>query len=84
MTPQEAAAVVSKAIDQELKRIGWTWYRLGMETGISHATLSHIRNEVHEPKVSTIKTIADALGVSVDSLLSGAGKKSRKNLATVA
>lgn len=84
MTQSEAIVVVPEAIERELKRLGWTWYRLGIETGISHATLSNIRNGHHEAKASNLKTIADALGVTVDLLLSPSPKKSGKKLATVA
>lgn len=84
MTQDEATEVVPKAIEKELKRLGWTWYRLGVVTGISHATMSNIRNGHHEAKASNLKSIADALGVSVDSLLEHESKKSSKKLATVA
>lgn len=84
MTQKEATVVVPESIDRELNRIGWTWYRLSKETGISHATLSNIRNGHHEAKASNLKSIADALGVTVDSLLSASPKKSGKKLASVA
>ncbi len=84
MTPKEAVNVVPKAIERELSRLGWTWYRLAMETGISHATMSNIRHGHHEAKASNLKSIADALGVSVDSLLSDNPKKTSRKLATVA
>lgn len=84
MTSVEAKAVIPEAIERELNRKGWTWYRLGIETGISHATMSNIRNGVHDPKVSSLKSIADALEVSVDSLLRAPSKKSSRKLSTVA
>lgn len=84
MTEQEAKAVIPEAIERELNRLGWSWYKLGVASGISHATMSNIRNGVHEPKASSLMRIATALGVSVDSLLSCDSKKSRKKLATVA
>lgn len=79
MTPHEAATVVPEAIERELNRLEWTWYRLGKETGISHATLSNIRNGYHEAKASNLKTIADKLGVTVDSLLVSANSTKSKN-----
>lgn len=84
MTQKEATVVVPEAIERELNRVGWTWYRLAIESGISHATMYNIRHGHHEAKASNLKSIADALGVSVDSLLSPAPKKSGKKLATVA
>lgn len=84
MTQKEATVVVPQAIERELARLGWTSYRLGIETGISHATLSNIRNGHHEAKASNLKSIADSLGVTVDSLLSPQSKKTSRKLATVA
>ena len=79
MTQREATVVIPEAIERELKRLGWTWYRLGMETGISHATLSNIRNGHHEAKASNLKSIADSLGVTVDLLLKGNSTKSKNS-----
>lgn len=84
MTSDEAKTVIAEAIDRELKRLGWTWYRLGIVADISHATMSNIRNGVHDPKASNLKSIADALGVTVDLLLSAKPKKSAKKFTAVA
>lgn len=77
MTQKEATVVVPEAIERELNRLGWTWYRLGIETKISHATLSNIRNGYHEAKASNLKSIADKLGVTVDLLLTPTSTKSK-------
>lgn len=87
MSSIEVKNVLPEAIDRELSRIGWTRYRLAQVTGISHSTMSNICNGVHDPKVSNLKAIADALGVTVDSLLgtkSSKSKNSRRAVATVA
>lgn len=82
MTATETMNVIADAIERELRRKGWTRYRLAQETEISHATMHNICTGAHEPKVSNLISIADALGVSIDSLLPRR-KSSRKSRETV-
>lgn len=69
--------MISDAIERELRRKGWTRYKLAQETKISHATMHNICTGAHEPKVSNLISIAEALGVSINSLLPR--KKSSRN-----
>lgn len=78
MSATETMTVISEAIERELRRKGWTRYKLAQVTDISHATMHNICTGAHEPKVSNLVSIADALGVSIDSLLPRK-KSSRKS-----
>lgn len=79
MTTDEAKTVIAERIDEALARIGWTRYKLAQVTGISHATMHNICNGIHDPKSSNLKSIADALGVTVDHLLSDAQTSTKKS-----
>lgn len=81
MTSDAAKRILPTAIERELQRLDWRPAELARRTGITPMTISNILSGKHEPKASVLKTIADALGVTSDQLLS---EPRRKNLQTVA
>lgn len=76
---EEAKTAIAASVQKHLDRRGWTRYRLSQLTGISQMTLCNIVHGTHEPKVSLLKTIADAFGTTVDEMLSDDSQKSRKS-----
>ncbi len=70
VTAEAAKRILPLAIQRELNRIGWNQAELARRTGLTPMTVSNIVAGKHEPKVSILKSIAEALGVSADQLLS--------------
>lgn len=81
MTSEQAKRLLSRNIDTILQRKGWSRYRLAKESGISEQTISNIINEAHEPRLSVVATIANALGVTTNRLISGSRNIPEKCLA---
>lgn len=81
MTSEQAKRILSRNIESVLQRKGWSRYRLAKISGISEATISNIMNEKHEPGLSVIATLATALGVSTNRLISDHREKTEKILA---
>lgn len=81
VTSEFAKRVVAENIDRELERLGWSQGELHRRTGISRMTVSNICSGKYEPKASVLKTIADALGVSMDALVSEARKRKLQSVA---
>jgi transcriptional regulator with XRE-family HTH domain len=79
LTSQEAKKVIPAALKKALAERGWSQYRLAQVTGISQMTISNIVNGVHDPKASNLKTIADALEMSLDDLVSTSSQKKGKS-----
>lgn len=79
VTTIEAKSALSASILRLLEERGWSRYRLSQITGISQMTLGNIVNGIHEPRVSMLKTIADAFGTTIDEMLSDDSRKSRKS-----
>lgn len=78
VTTDEAKLVIPRNIERALSAKGWTRYRLALACGISHATMHNICTGVHDPKASNLKSIADALDISVDELLQEEFQKKEK------
>ena|SRR5690625_4825186 len=55
------------------ERKGYTQIKVKEHTNINNKTLSGYENDVSEPDVKTLITLADLYGVSYDWLLSGKG-----------
>lgn len=70
MTSEQAKWLLSHNIESILQRKGWSRYRLAKESGISEQTISNIINQAHEPRLSVVATIANALGVTTNRLIS--------------
>lgn len=81
VTSEQAKRILSRNIESVLQRKGWSRYRLAKISGISEATISNIMNEKHEPGLSVIATLATALGVSTNRLISDHREKTEKILA---
>lgn len=75
VTADTAKEVLPRNLAKLLSAKGWSRYRLAQETGMNQMTIGNICNGIHEPSASKLKTIADALGTTTDSLLKESGKK---------
>ena len=53
------------------KKRGWKLIELSVETGRGRVFLSNLENGKHEPKLSTIKRLADAFGLTISQLMRG-------------
>jgi transcriptional regulator with XRE-family HTH domain len=53
------------------KKRNWKLVDLSVETGLGRVFLSNLENGKHEPKLSTIKKLADAFGLTASQLLKG-------------
>ncbi len=51
------------------ERLFITQAELSQRTGIAEATLSRIENGLQRPRISTVRKIADGLGVAADELV---------------
>jgi transcriptional regulator with XRE-family HTH domain len=51
------------------RRKGWTQRDLAREAGVTQTTIVRIEQGTHEPNISTIRKIAEALGVTPAELL---------------
>jgi transcriptional regulator with XRE-family HTH domain len=54
---------------QVRERLFVTQAELAARTGIAEATLSRIENGLQRPRISTVRKIAEALGVRPDELI---------------
>jgi transcriptional regulator with XRE-family HTH domain len=48
-----------------------TFVELSVETGRGRVFLSNLENGKHEPKLGTIKKLADSFGISISQLMRG-------------
>jgi XRE family transcriptional regulator, regulator of sulfur utilization len=53
------------------QRRGWALVELSAETGLGRVFLSNLENGRHVPKLTTIKKLANAYGLTVSQLLKG-------------
>ncbi len=58
---------------QVRQRLFVTQAELATRTGIAEATLSRIENGLQQPRISTVRKIADALGVAPEKLVDWEG-----------
>lgn len=80
VTSEQAKRLLSTNIDSILEKKGWSRYRLAKESGISEQTIRNIMSELHEPRLSIVATLANALGVTTNRLLHGHQENSEKCL----
>ncbi len=65
-------SVIGRRIDDACLQRGWDRGELASRAGVSRTTLYQIgRGAVEKPRASTLKKVADALGVSVEQLTVG-------------
>ena len=50
---------------------GWKLVELSVESGLGRVFLSNLENGKHEPKLGTIKKLANSFGMSVSQLMRG-------------
>jgi transcriptional regulator with XRE-family HTH domain len=66
---------IKKQFGERIRRLrtkrDWKLVELSVETGLGRVFLSNLENGKHEPKLGTIKKLADAFGVTVSQLLKG-------------
>lgn len=72
-------------VNRLLDATGMSRYRLAKNTGESEQTIKSVADGAHNPRVSLVARIADALGVKIDDLLQPipAAKKSGKKFQNV-
>ncbi len=52
-------------IDELRKEKGWSVNYLALEAGLTQSTLNNLYSRKTEPKISTLRAICDALGISL-------------------
>lgn len=62
--------MIGDAIQQMRKRQGLTLEELGERSGIHQTSISRYERGVREPRLKAVQSIADALGVSVEEIMS--------------
>jgi transcriptional regulator with XRE-family HTH domain len=53
------------------KKRGWKLVELSVETDLGRVFLSNLENGKHEPRLVTIKKLADAFGMTISQLMRG-------------
>lgn len=53
------------------KKRGWKLVELSVETSLGRVFLSNLENGKHEPKLGTVKKLANAFGLTISQLLKG-------------
>jgi len=53
------------------KKRDWKLVELSVETGLGRVFLSNLENGKHEPKLGTIKKLANAFGLTISQLTRG-------------
>jgi transcriptional regulator with XRE-family HTH domain len=53
------------------KKRDWKLVELSVETGLGRVFLSNLENGRHEPKLGTIKKLANAFGLTISQLTRG-------------
>jgi putative transcriptional regulator len=68
---------VAQAIRQAREKAGLTQARLAEAAGIAEQSLSRLERGAYEPALSTVWSIAQVLGVTLDALVGGTAKPQR-------
>lgn len=72
MTKQAEATDIASTIRAERARKDWSQEELAAKSGVSRVHIGRIeRGETTNPTHSTLRSLADALGVSVSALVDG-------------
>ena len=56
-------------IDELRKEKGWSVNYLALEAGLTQSTLNNLYSRKTEPKISTLRAICEALGISLSNPL---------------
>jgi transcriptional regulator with XRE-family HTH domain len=74
-TQKKEASEICKQFGAKIKRLrkksNWTQMYLSVHTGLSRTFISDVENAIKEPCLDSIKTLADAFGLSVSQLTRG-------------
>ena len=61
---------VFEKIDRLRKERGWSINNLAMEAMLTQSTVSNLYNRRSEPKISTLRSLCDAFGISLSEFYS--------------
>ena len=70
-TPESKGSDIGVRVYSVLEKKGWTAPMLAEVSGLNYTTIYHIINSRTRPRPTTIKMLADALGVSEMWLITG-------------
>ncbi len=56
---------VSKHIKELMDQRGWSSYRLGKESGLSHSTIANLFKRNNAPTIPTLEAICQAFGITL-------------------
>ena len=56
---------IQKRIKDLMEERGWTDYRLAMESGLSHSTVSNMFKRNNAPTIPTLEAICKAFGITL-------------------
>ena len=74
MERADAAKFIRLNLQSRLDELGWSRYRLAQESGESEQVISNIFCKETVPRIDVLANIAEALGMTVDDLISNPGK----------
>lgn len=60
---------IAKDIRRELKKRGWSQYRLAQESGLSNAKISDLITKDRDAQMSTLIPLAMGFGITIDELV---------------
>lgn len=60
---------IAADVQRELKKRGWSQYKLAQESGLESQDISRIVREDTDPRVSKVAKIASGLGITIDELI---------------
>lgn len=66
---------IQKRIKDLMKERGWTDYRLAMESGLSHSTVSNMFKRNNAPTIPTLEALCKAFGITLSQFFAE-GKES--------
>lgn len=61
---------IRKHIKELMDERGWTNYRLGMEAGLSHSTITNIFKRNNAPTIPTLEAVCTAFGITLSQFFS--------------
>lgn len=60
---------IAKDIKRELKKRGWSQYKLAQESGLSNAKISDLVTKDRDAQMSTLVPLAKGFGITIDELI---------------
>jgi transcriptional regulator with XRE-family HTH domain len=71
MTNESMTVAFGKRVRKLREQRGWFQVDLAAHSGLGRVFISNLENGKHEPKLSTIKALADSFEMSMSRLLKG-------------